>query len=88
VRSGLPHVVAVGPAGACAFHRFRVSPARGARVTEWGILAYNADTLAVPDPVKHSPPLLRQERTLTYERPRTELRAAVSFLKSYSAASR
>jgi hypothetical protein len=34
VRYGLPHVVAVGPAGACPFHAFRVRPARGACVTD------------------------------------------------------
>ena len=38
--------------------------------TGWAILAYNTDTLAVRKPVKHSQPLLRQEQTHYYERPR------------------
>jgi hypothetical protein len=43
--------------------------------TEWAILAYNTDTLARPDPVKHSEAAPRPERNpIHHERPRTPSR--------------
>ena len=55
--------------------------------TEWAILAYNTDTLAVLD---HSETLLHAPSTRANPLPRTAARdhsAAVSYLKSFSPAS-
>ena len=56
--------------------------------TEWAILAYNADTLAVREPVKHSQPLLRQEQTHSLRTAARELTPRpFRFSTSFSAAS-
>ena len=55
--------------------------------TEWAILAYNADTLAVRDAVKHSGPLFDQSKPIHYEPAARDHSAAVSLLTGLSAAS-